>query len=650
MIFMFKYCLIVLVFLFPVSMLTASKTDSLLHIVNTTINDSLKVSALNDLAFAASYNNAEQAMKYLAEAEEIARSKKINYGLTQLLGIKAIVFDIGGKQDSAKYYFNLSYKLSKRYKYINLQVKALNGLGMNSWNTGQLKLALQYFFTALRTNDGLPAEKQLSPSIFYNNIGLIYQEMFQFERALHYHQKAYKIRVDNNLIKETASSLNNIGICYKGLGKLDLAIETYQKGVAIAKSTDNLVDYYRLINNLANVYIKQSKYKQAIHILDLVISKSRHTGINQRTLINLHGSIAKAYSGNNQLDKSLLYAKSGLEIVKNNPGLEAYAEDIYQVLIKDSYILKNNKEGDRYFEEYREVLDTKFSKNNAAAIAEMEVKYQSLNNKKRLLELESKAEEQKVIYLSITTFAFLIGFFGILMYRQQRIKRKQQEFEFEYKSEITEIESQNMLQQQRISISRDLHDNIGSHLSFIISSINNLMYEYKNKNPAFYKQLKNIESFAAETIVELRDTIWAMDVEKFQFEDLKTRLISFIEKQRSVNPHFNIQFEVDEKLYEPSLNSFAGITIYRIIQEAANNTLKHSNATLFRIAISVSGDLLCIELKDNGIGFDLENCSRGHGLYNMEKRCKELNGEIDIHSKLGEGTAVNLKFNTQFLK
>jgi signal transduction histidine kinase len=176
------------------------------------------------------------------------------------------------------------------------------------------------------------------------------------------------------------------------------------------------------------------------------------------------------------------------------------------------------------------------------------------------------------------------------------------------------------------------------------------MYKYKNQNPTLIEQLKNIESFAAETIVELRDTIWAMDVEKFQFEDMKTRLISFIEKQRSVNPDFNIEFEVDEKLYEPSLNSFAGITIYRIIQEFTNNTLKHANASKLIIAIKNENNFLDIMLKDNGVGFDLATCSRGHGLYNMEKRCKELNGDIFMHSEPGKGTTVNLTFNTEFLK
>ena len=239
---------------------------------------------------------------------------------------------------------------------------------------------------------------------------------------------------------------------------------------------------------------------------------------------------------------------------------------------------------------------------------------------------------------------------GLIFYLQQRTKRKQEAHEFALKAEIAEIQTQNMLQEQRISISRDLHDNIGSHLTFIISSINNLMFKYKNQNDTLVEQLRKIEAFAAETIAELRDTIWAMDVVNFQFDDLKNRLIGFIEKQKSVNPDFKIEFEVDEQQTEPVLNSFAGITIYRIIQEFTNNTLKHAKATKLNIRITQENDSLHINLNDNGIGFDMETCSRGHGLYNMEKRCQELNGEISIHSEPGNGTAVNLTFKTEFLK
>jgi signal transduction histidine kinase len=471
-----------------------------------------------------------------------------------------------------------------------------------------------------------------------------------FDKALIYHQKAYKIRSENNLKKEIASSLNNIGICYKEKGKLNLAVSTFQKGINIAKASGNDVDYYRLINNIANVYNLQSKNDKAIQLLKKAIISSRKTGINQRTLVNIYGSIAVAYSDNNQPNESIEYAKKGLEIINENPDLVSFGEDIYKMLIKNSFLLGDKKMGDKYLADYLKEVKNKFSKNNAIAIAELETKYETVKKEKLLLQKENEAREQRTLLLRISALAFIIVLLSIIFYRQLRTKQKQQAREFALKTEIAQIETQNQLQEQRISISRDLHDNIGSHLTFIISSINNLMYKYKDKNDALLDQLRKIESFATETIAELRDTIWAMDVVNFQFDDLKNRLIGFIEKQKSVNPDFKIEFEVDEKLVSPTLNSFAGITIYRIIQEFTNNTLKHAKATKLSINIAHEGDVLHVNLADNGVGFDLANYSRGHGLYNMEKRCQELEGEIKLYSEPGKGTAVKLTFNTENLK
>lgn len=645
-----KYFLILAVIMINTMKLLSVNKDSLLQLVKTTRNDSVRVSTLNDLAFAEIHSNATEALHYLAESEQIARSKNLNYGLTQLLCIRAIVYDIDGKRDSALHYFNQSLELGRKFGYKNLEVRALNGLGMNSWNSSKFDQALRYFFAALKLNEELKPPTQLSPSIFYNNIGLIYQEMSFYDKALVYHRKAYQIRVDNNMKKEIAVSLNNIGICYKNTAKLDTAILTFKEGIKAAESSGNKFEYYKLINNLATVYILQKKFSEALVMLYNVIENRNEVVNNPRTLLILYGTIATAYSGNNQPEKSYYYAKEGLKLLEKNPGLASFSSDIYQMLIRNSYILGFHEDGDTYLADNKKILDEKFSKESAAAIAEMEIKYESLNKEKQLREIKANALKREAQFTSMAVFAFLIGIIGILLYGQQQIKRKQQEREYALKHELAEVETQNRLQDQRISISRDLHDNIGSHLSFIISSINNLMYKYKAENRALYDHLTQIESFAAETIMELRDTIWAMDKERFQFEDLKTRLISFINKQHTANPDLRIELEVDEKLYEPSMNPFAGITIYRIIQEAATNTMKHSMATLFRISITMNQDTLSIELSDNGLGFDMENCSHGHGLYNMEKRCKELNGEISIRTAPGKGTDITVNFKTDNLK
>lgn len=418
-----KYLLIlVLITINSLELLSLNK-DSLLQVVKTTRNDSVKVSTLNDLAFAEIHSNANEALQYLSKSEYIARSKNLNYGLTQMFCIKAIVYDIDGKRDSARYYFNESLKLSRKFGYKNLEVRALNGLGMNSWNSSKFDQALTYFFEALNMNEDLKSPNQLSPSIFYNNIGLIYQEMSFYEKALFYHQKAYQIRADNSMMKEIAVSLNNIGICYKNTGKRDMAISTFKEGIKAAETSGNKFEYYKLINNLAIVYILQKKYREALVMLHKVIEKRKEVVDNPRTLLILYGTIATAYSADNKPDKSYYYAKEGLKILEKNPGLKSFSSDIYQMLIRNSYILGFHEDGDTYIADNKKILDEKFSKESAEAIAEMEIKYESLSKEKQLQELKVTAQKREAQYTSMAVFAFLIGIIGILLYGHQRIKK-----------------------------------------------------------------------------------------------------------------------------------------------------------------------------------------------------------------------------------
>ena len=88
------------------------------------------------------------------------------------------------------------------------------------------------------------------------------------------------------------------------------------------------------------------------------------------------------------------------------------------------------------------------------------------------------------------------------------------------------------MQEQRLNISRDLHDNIGAQLTFIISSVDNIKYAFDITNEKLDSKLNNISSFAKDTIVELRDTIWAMNSNEISFEDLEIRINNYIEKAK----------------------------------------------------------------------------------------------------------------------
>src|SRR5690554_4932433 len=134
-------------------------------------------------------------------------------------------------------------------------------------------------------------------------------------------------------------------------------------------------------------------------------------------------------------------------------------------------------------------------------------------------------------------------------------------------------------------------------------------------------------------------------------EDLQARISNFIEKAND-SSEVDFQFHVDESLLNNCLfTSVEGMNIYRVIQEAVNNAIKHSSAS--QIQVSLSKNLVStekpnysykIEIVDNGKGFDVQEVKMGNGIENIKKRAKDLNGKIELVSHKEQGTTVKLVF------
>ena len=231
---------------------------------------------------------------------------------------------------------------------------------------------------------------------------------------------------------------------------------------------------------------------------------------------------------------------------------------------------------------------------------------------------------------------------GYIIYTQQKLKNKQLKRESEFKEALLKIEAQNKLQAQRYRISRDLHDNIGAQLTFIISSLDNLKYGFEIPE-RLNSKLSSISNFTSSTITELRDTIWAMNKSEISFEDLKSRISNFIEKANLATHNTVFKFSIENHAAANKVfSSVEGMNIYRIIQEAVNNAIKYANANTIHVKVSQVDDKMKILVKDDGKGFNVVEAEMGNGLNNMKKRAKELNAEISIQSSEGSGTIVTL--------
>lgn len=295
---------------------------------------------------------------------------------------------------------------------------------------------------------------------------------------------------------------------------------------------------------------------------------------------------------------------------------------------------------------YNILNDSLYNFKRLKDVEEISTKYETAEKEKQIAEKELALKIRNQWIFGLIAFTIIIGLIGFLLYKQQMLKNIEQKKDNELKLALEKIESQNKLQEQRLSISRDLHDNIGAQLSFIVSAIDAIKYYVGDTNNRMITKLDDVGIFAKETIGELRDTIWAMNKPEITVKDLKSRIANFIEKAKQFYPNVLISMTMDSAALEnTSFSGLQGLNIFRIIQEATNNALKYSEANHIEIQIYKEENSIHFQIRDYGIGFLENNVEAGNGLLNMRKRAIELGDELQIQSDTNKGTTVMFKIN-----
>jgi len=450
-------------------------------------------------------------------------------------------------------------------------------------------------------------------AVCYGRIGIAYDELAEnnnfnqklFDSALYYNLKAAKLSEEAGDLGFARTTYSNIGNSYSKLRRYDKAEEYTLKSLAVPgfeeKKGVTLV-------NLGKIYLETGRYEAAKKILDSAMKNTIHYGTRKYQF--------EAYYRLHELDVKKGNYKSALQ----------------------NYI------------EYKSIEDSLLNETKTKQIVEVSERYKTAEKEREILVQRAELAEQNVIIqqrnyqlFGLIGLAAILGLVGYLLYNQQKLKNKQLQKESELKEALVKIETQNKLQDQRLRISRDLHDNIGAQLTFIISSLDNLKYGYNITNQGLEDKLSGISSFTRDTIYELRDTIWAMNKSEITFEDLQSRISNFIEKANITSKDVKFEFTIDDNVNtQNTFTSINGMNIYRIIQEAVNNAIKYAEASLISVKIHSKNDVVEIEVNDNGKGFNMATVELGNGINNMKRRAEEIKAKLIIGSLENKGTQIKL--------
>ena len=551
--------------------------------------------------------------------------------------IAAVYYRKGEYQNSKNNYLKAAFIRKKRKDFEG--IAKVNANLANIYNKlGNKKGALESYLTAVDYFE--KSNKPALVAMTNANIGYLFHENKNYSKSLKYLNDAIVYQEKNNLTDGLCTSYLTKGNVYLKLNDTIQATFFYNKCIKAAKSAGNKIAMTSAFVNLATIKSNQKKQQEAKSFLN--ISKKLQNDIKIK---NNESSIYLTEIKELIHQKKHHEAKTQLLVLKkkyeNHPETLDNLVETYQLLTEESAYL-NQMDSVIYYNRNAINLQNKWIETLVLKQTnELETKYQTAKKEKLLLEKDIQAKQKNTTILILSILALFVAVLGFLFYRQQKLKVRQQKQEYKLKKAIAQIETQNKLHAQRINISRDLHDNIGSQLTFIISSVDNIKYGFDITNPKLDFKLSSISEFAKSTILELRDTIWAMNNNEIKFEDLKSRIFNFIEKAKLATENIEFIFEVDEVLTEKTFTSIEGMNLYRTIQEAVNNSVKYANPSQIVIKVQLLSGGIEMIIQDNGQGFDTETVENGNGIKNMHKRIEEIGGKFVLLSTQ-KGTKIQI--------
>ena len=256
-----------------------------------------------------------------------------------------------------------------------------------------------------------------------------------------------------------------------------------------------------------------------------------------------------------------------------------------------------------------------------------------------------KSNYDVILFLLVTTLLILLMSSFIItilyLYRKRQIiyLKTIESLKLDYEKNL--LKTQLEIQEQTFqNISRDIHDNISLSLTLAKLNLNTLDWNFlaKTKNQ-IYSSLEQI----SKAIVDLSDISKSLNSELIINQGLIKALEKEISKLKEMNL-FELNYEITGNPI--FMDSQKELVIFRIVQEAFNNIIKHAKATSVDLKLHYTETNIEVSILDNGIGFCKEtlelnaNKESKAGLNNMKKRATLFNGKTEINSEPNSGTCI----------
>ncbi len=510
------------------------------------------------------------------------------------------------------------------------------------------------------------------------NLTASYTEKRQFDKATEYQEKALKILENENFPLLEMYAKRVLSFVYIVNKDFENAIRSYREALVLATELNDYRVQNIIYGNLGHCYIVRKEYEKAIEVCKTAIRISKKHNFNPSYIVP--ANIGESYRNLEQYDSAMYYYKKSYRLAKvfDNKldlstihlemGLLYSAKKQYPIAIEQflkSYAfadtinnfpaiskatlrlsetyqeINNYKNALTYLKKYQIAKDTLYSRSTQKKLEEFQVKYETKQKEEQIAALDKEnilkatiiqqeQRQKKALWLIFTSVIILISL-GMWIWQRMKKKRllaKQENLRFKA---VIEAE-----QKERKRIAQDLHDSLGQSISVIKIQASTLQPTLgdESKHKILIQQLDN----AYDELRDVSHNIMPNTLIMLGLVPAVRELIS------EISVEYSPKIELKSDLESEKLNEDQVITLYRIIQEALSNILKHAEATLVNIRLETKNGMTSLYIQDNGKGMNILkiNNNNGMGWKNIYSRVALLSGKINVTSRPNHGTSITI--------
>lgn len=612
--------------------------------------------------------NIQKAVPFLEEKTAIDKKIGDPLRLSQSLLALGDKYRAMSKNDLALEHFTLGYETLVKAGLKAKTGRALQGMAGQNYILGHHETAVKMLLEAMQLNKA--QNDQIAVGDNYNLLGVVYRRKGPIDSAIYWYTQCIDHFTRINERARTQFPLNNLGNIYQDLKQFDKAIEFRRKAMTVYRETGQINQIGNVYNSLSYTYQDMKLWDKALTAIDSAYYFQKKYGAEREARRYLYQTKSQVYEKTGRMDSSLLYYKKYIVIRDSIYGNEStdkmeklriqfetrQKEDQISLLQKENELRRKQADQQKLDLQNASLLQLKSDAEKRLLVAQMAEEKAIRQEKEKQLEIEKLKEnlisdrmhteqqkrqillkenqlkeaelkEEKLFRNLLLSLAFL-GLAGAILVIS-RIRIHQQ------KARIATL----------TRIGRDLHDNIGSTLGSI-SVYSEMARTMKDSKPEMVGELlQKIQENSRESVDTMSDIVWSLNPANETLEKLIMRLRNYA-TDVLVSQGMEVRFDIGDMLETMKTNLEQRTNLFLILKEALFNASRYSKATQVTVQCRKGNHQTNWEVEDNGIGFsavDIQASRNGNGLRNMKLRAEEIGGKLRIESQPGKGTKVILE-------